>query len=135
MEHSYERLEVYRVATLAACMNPASCTGAIELFHKAATLEKRIEEFVKVYWQAQSVEWALNGDPHCSLPFLTQKTAFPDFKYEIVNPDSALLDLKNTSFNLKHPPDLKLKIESSPVISTAQVRREEDHAWSIRWIE
>ena len=134
IEQSYSRLETYREACIAACAIPAVCPEALALFQSAARVEKLIEEAAKLYWEGESLVWSQGLNERCHLSFLTEKSPFPTFNFPIVDPDLDLFGLEQTRFEM-NAPTIRLKLQSSPIVSVSQLKRENDHDWTLRWIE
>ncbi len=126
MENSYDRMEAYRIATLAACATITACPEALELFKTAATAEAGIETAAKTYWDLQKVSWnTLN----------LEKSEFPDFPFEIVNPELSLTDLGSARFELKKSKTIELTLNKRNLKSTAELNRKHAHVWNVAWTE
>ena len=134
IEQSYDRLEIYRRATLAACLYPPFCPEAMSLFHQAAEIERGIEELIQVDWNLQKTSWEI-GAPTCKNPFSTRFSQFPDFPYKLVDPEADLLPLDSTHFDLNGTPSLTLRLQLKPLVSAATLERRGSHDWRIRWTE
>lgn len=91
--NSYRRLEMYRLATLAACpplIPSPACPPALKSFTTAARAESLLIRAIHGMWKAQSLAWKSS---------LTSRGSYPEFEFRI--PSGTVADL-TTSWTLEY---------------------------------
>ena len=135
MENSYFRLEGYRTATIAACALVAPCPEALSVFQKIVKIEKKYQKTIELYWKEQQASWDHLLFVRCHLPIFTHVSRFPAFDFPELDGDiTDLANVKELSF-LFQPHTRILNLSTPQLRSTAQLKKDHFHAWTIRWIE
>lgn len=131
MEHSYQRLEGYRLAVIASLFSPA----ALELFRKAAYVEQLIQKNAKALWQAEEAQWNHTLFLRCHVSWGVTGNTLPPFPFDIVDPNLGLLDLKRIQKFVITPSPIVLKITYGKLSSVAKMEKKKPFGWKVAWTQ
>lgn len=134
MESSYRRLEGFRLMVIASLADPVLFPEAVQLFRKAAQIEKAIQNQAKLYWEWEEKNWSFLLQARCKIPWSSTIGAFPQFPFSIVNPEIALIDLlKIKAFSIEIKTPLHLRLSHGKLQSEAVLERKKNDAWEVAW--
>ena len=128
LQASYQRLDIYRALTLAACpiVPTPACPEAMAGFKLASRVERMIQIGVRTFWQLQVAMWETHSGA---------KSSFPSFEFRIAQGnESDLLVSWQTEFDGKTARPLCFSIQKWGLAAKSELRRD-DHEWTVAWTQ
>jgi hypothetical protein len=129
---SNERIEVARLATIPLLPTPTG-PAALEVFKTLLRVESVIQKAIQKAWVDRQVRWNQFPGVGCGLRDRPSRTHFPDFSFELIQPEDSVFETQSSNFLANHPKEIRLGISIAKLNTEALVKSEKQHAWSVRW--
>ena len=129
---SNQRIEVARLATIPLLPTPSG-PAALEVFKTLLRVESMIQKEIQKVWGERQLRWNQFPGVGGGLRDRPYRSPFPDFSFEVIQPEDSVLETQSSSFLANPPKEIRLGISIARLNTEALLKSEKHHAWSVRW--